>query len=80
MFPPRLVDKICEHKVRILVTWRFGRNDDQDHEEGHQGRVERGLGDRREDFAVAIEQESKGIDDLITDEDVPRLVRANVVS
>lgn len=80
LFPARLVDKIGEHEVGILMTRGFGRNDDQDHEEGHQGCVERGLRDGGEDFAVAIEQERKGVDDLITDEDVPRLVGANVVS
>lgn len=66
--------------MRILVTRRFGGYDDQDHEEGHQGRVECGVGDRRKNFAVAVEQEGKGIGDLVTDEDVPWFESANVVS
>lgn len=66
--------------MRILVARRFGGYDDQDHEEGNQGRVERGVRDRRKYFAVAVEQEGKGIGDLVTDEDVPWLESANVVS
>lgn len=64
----------------VFVTRCFRGYDDQDHEEGDQGRVECGVRDRGEDLAIAVEKEGKGIGDLVADEDVPWLDNANVVS
>ena len=60
--------------MRVFVRRRSRRNGNYDHKEGNQRRIESGVGDRREDFANAIENKGESIDYLISDEDVPWLV------
>ena len=48
-------------------------NRDEDDGKGDQRDVESAGGDDREDFAIAVEDEGKGIYDLVADYDMPGL-------
>ena len=71
--PAGVVDKGRKDELGILVRGSFGWDDNQDHEERNQGGIERHRCDGRKDFAVAVEEKGKGIDDLIANKNVPRL-------
>lgn len=69
--PSRVVDEVGEDEFGVLVRGGFGGHDDQDDEERDEGGVERGRRDCGEQFAIAVEDECKGVDDLVGDKDVP---------
>ena len=74
--PSGIVDKVGKDKPGLLMCRRSGGNDDQNDEERDQRSIERGGRNDGEDFAIAIEEEGKGVGDLISYENVPRLDHA----
>lgn len=68
--PACIVIECCKHESGVLVRLCFCRHGYQDDEERDQGRPQCGVPHRGQDLAVAIEQEAKGIDDLVCTDDV----------
>lgn len=75
LFPPGLIDKVRKNKSSSLMGGSFGRHGDQNDDKGDERRIECRVGNGREKFAVAIEDEGECIHHLITHEHVPRFVR-----
>ena len=71
--PAGIVDEVCEHELGFLVGWGLCRNGHEDDEEGEQGGVQCDGRDRGQDLSVAVEEEAEGVDELVGNDDVPRL-------
>lgn len=62
-----------EDKVCTLMRLGFCWHDDKDDEEGEQRRPQSELTEEWKSLSVAVEEECKDVDDLVADEDMPRL-------
>ena len=78
--PAGIIYEVGKNKFGFLMSWGLSRNNNEDHEEGHQGRVKGDCGGRREESPIAIETESKDVDQFISKEDVPRMNRTVLIS
>ncbi len=69
--PASVVHKVCKDELSVLVSWCCCWDSDGDHEKGYQRGVERYVSDCWERLGIAVEDEAEGIDDLVSDKDVP---------
>lgn len=69
--PTSVVDEVSKHELCMLMGRRFGRNSDQDDEEGNEGCPKGDMPEERQGSPVAVEKECKDVDDLVSDKDMP---------
>lgn len=73
LFPSRVVDKVSKHEASGFMARRFGGDGDENDQKRDERGVEGRRPDGREQFAIAVEDEGKGIHHLIADKDMPRV-------
>lgn len=71
--PAGVVLEVCEDKRRsVVVSTRTHQHRDGDHHVGEQRDVQCGVGDIRQVFTKAVEQDQEKVDQLVCDEEFPR--------
>lgn len=73
LLPTRIVDEGSKDEGGMLVSGCHSGNGDEDDGEGDQGCPERDCGDSGESLAIAVEEETEDIGQLVSEEYVPRL-------
>ena len=71
--PACVVDEGSEDEFGVLVGGCAGGHCDHNNEEGEEGAVQREAGDCGKGLAIAIEEVAEEVDDLVCNNNVPRL-------